>query len=450
MLNKIQNLEDIILTYQPHVLVITETWLHSDVQNSEIIPPSYTLIRRDRGSRGGGVAIAIKNNIKFTRLNGIDDHESIWCKLKFFGKTIILGGVYRPPNAPPEYLDSLYDYLLQNTNSRSNILITGDFNLPGINWCSLSHDGKDIKNSESLLLTAFTFSLTQLVSDATRISSSALLDLVFASSSLPDCSVSVKDGISDHQLLLLECPISGLRSYVKPSETFVRDYTHADDDAVISYMESLFPSFNDTNDVNELWSRFKDMVIHCESTYVPLKKKRINREYPWMNRDLIHQKRKIKRSRKRGNKKQLQSIVRNFKDKVRAARDQFFSCTLTSFMSEQPKKFWQYLSKDKSGITEIRTSGVSIDDPFTIANEFNAFFQSVFTMNASHAHLNPYTLRNPMPEVNLSKNGILSLLRNLDIKKSSGPDKICNVFLNRYATWVAEYLYVIYKTSLET
>lgn len=122
--------------------MVTETWLHSDVQNSEIMPPSYTLIRKDRGSRGGGVAIAIKNNIKFTRLNGISDHESIWCKIKFFGKTILLGGVYRPPNAPQEYLDSLYDYLLQNTNSRSNILITGDFNLPGINWCTFHMTAK--------------------------------------------------------------------------------------------------------------------------------------------------------------------------------------------------------------------------------------------------------------------------------------------------------------------
>lgn len=53
------------------------------------------------------------------------------------------------------------------------------------------------------------------------------------------------------------------------------------------------------------------MVIRCESTCVPLKKKRINREYPWMSRDVIHLKRKIKRSRKRGDRKQLQSVVRN-------------------------------------------------------------------------------------------------------------------------------------------
>lgn len=185
-MNKIELLEDIISNYQPHILVITETWLHSDVQNSEIVPPSYTLIRRDRGSRGGGVAIAIKKNVKFTRLDGIDNHESVWCRLKFFGKNITLGGIYRPPNAPPEYLETLYDYLLQNTNSRSNILITGDFNLPSIDWPSLSHNGKDSRNAESLLLIAFTFSLNQLVSDATRITSPNVLDLAFASSSLAE------------------------------------------------------------------------------------------------------------------------------------------------------------------------------------------------------------------------------------------------------------------------
>lgn len=182
-------------------------------------------------------------------------------KLKFFGKNITLGGVYRPPNAPPEYLEALYHYLLQNTNSRSNILITGDFNLPGINWSSLSHDGKDSKNAEPLLLTAFTFSLNQLVSEATRISSSSsVIDLAFVSSSLSDCSVSVKDGMSDHKLLVLACPISGSRSPVKPSDTFIRDYMHADDDAVLSDIESLFPYFSEIRDINELWSRFKHNI----------------------------------------------------------------------------------------------------------------------------------------------------------------------------------------------
>lgn len=110
VVNKSGSLEDVISCYHPHVLVITETWLHAHVQDSEVVPSTYRLIRKDRESRGGGVAIAIKNNIAFTLMDGIDNHESIWCKLKFRGKSILLGGVYRPPNASPKYLEAMHDY----------------------------------------------------------------------------------------------------------------------------------------------------------------------------------------------------------------------------------------------------------------------------------------------------------------------------------------------------
>lgn len=60
VVNKFGLLESLILTHNPHVIVITETWLHAGVQDSEVVPSPYKLLRKDRGSRGGGVAIAIK------------------------------------------------------------------------------------------------------------------------------------------------------------------------------------------------------------------------------------------------------------------------------------------------------------------------------------------------------------------------------------------------------
>lgn len=300
--------------------------MHAHVQDSEVVPSTYKLIRKDRESRGGGVAIAIKNNIVFTLLDGINNHESIWCKLKFLGKSILLGGVYRPPNASPEYLEAMHDYLADNTNSRSNIIITGDFNLPGINWSNFSHDGKDSKSAHALLTTTFNFCLHQLVSDDTRVnrSSSSLLDLALVSSSLQGCTVSVEDGISDHKLLALSCPVAGTRSFTKPSDTFVRDYTHADDNAVLNYLESRFDNFRQISDVNKMWSYFREIFLFCEQQYVPLKKKRTNREYPWFTREMIHLKRKIKRRRKSGNTSDLSSLISNLREQARSAKERFF------------------------------------------------------------------------------------------------------------------------------
>lgn len=54
-----------------------------------------------------------------------------------------------------------------------------------------------------------------------------------------------------------------------------------------------------------------------------------------------------------------------------------------------------------------------------------------------------------MPDVQITYEGIVSLLLNINVKKSIGPDGIPNDFLRRYAEWVAHYLYIIFNASIE-
>lgn len=55
-----------------------------------------------------------------------------------------------------------------------------------------------------------------------------------------------------------------------------------------------------------------------------------------------------------------------------------------------------------------------------------------------------------MEKLFINEEGILHLLNNLDLKKSTGPDSIPNAFLNRYAAWISKYLLIIFRVSLET
>lgn len=86
-----------VLDHDPYILVITETWLHADVSDAEITPPGYTVIRKDRGRRGGGVTVMIKSNISFTILPVESTIESVLIKTKLSSHTVFIGGVYRPP-----------------------------------------------------------------------------------------------------------------------------------------------------------------------------------------------------------------------------------------------------------------------------------------------------------------------------------------------------------------
>ena len=45
----------------PDIIAVTETWLTDKILDNEILPSDYSIIRKDRHTRGGGVMLAIKN-----------------------------------------------------------------------------------------------------------------------------------------------------------------------------------------------------------------------------------------------------------------------------------------------------------------------------------------------------------------------------------------------------
>lgn len=46
-----------LLLYEPDIAAIMETWLSPAVLDQEFAAPNYAVIRKDRPSRGGGVAL---------------------------------------------------------------------------------------------------------------------------------------------------------------------------------------------------------------------------------------------------------------------------------------------------------------------------------------------------------------------------------------------------------
>lgn len=195
IVNKVNELEHMLLQYDPHICVLTETWLHDMIRDDEIIPPGYKMQRRDRASRGGGVAIILKNSIDVFEIDQLEDHESLCLKVSIWGNTFVLCAVYRAPDSDDLFLSRLYDYLLKFRGK--NIIITGDFNLPSVNWNDLNYG---LSSSNDFILDMmFSLNLEQIVNDCTR--GSAILDLLFVSESFSNGTVHVERGISDHKLI---------------------------------------------------------------------------------------------------------------------------------------------------------------------------------------------------------------------------------------------------------
>lgn len=73
-MNKVDELECVLLQHDPHIIAITETWLHEDI--ADVFLGAYNVLRT---YRQGAEA-----RWRFTEvLPLIDTHESVWCKLFF-------------------------------------------------------------------------------------------------------------------------------------------------------------------------------------------------------------------------------------------------------------------------------------------------------------------------------------------------------------------------------
>ena len=59
ILPKFDELVCLCLASNPAVVCPTETWLCSDIVDTELLIPNYTIVRLDRNRHGGGAAIYI-------------------------------------------------------------------------------------------------------------------------------------------------------------------------------------------------------------------------------------------------------------------------------------------------------------------------------------------------------------------------------------------------------
>lgn len=184
----------------------------------------------------------------------------------------------------------------------------------------------------------------QIVKQATRVqgNSANILDLVFLTDHFPSDKVDVQllDGISDHHVVACSIAVHGLTIPSKSTVTYL-DFKNADDSSVVSYLSCEYCPFeelanNPGLNVELLWHRFKTIIFFCIESYIPSKIKRTKRHNPWINREIIHAKRKVKRRRKLLKKRpngetrlSLTSAITSMKSKIKTPKSFYLSNTLT-------------------------------------------------------------------------------------------------------------------------
>ena len=196
--NKIDELCGTVSSLSPDIVVITETWLSPNVNNSAINLNGFSTFRHDRqdGRRVGGVCVYVNDQLPVVHLKELSYPEVESLRLLIKPRrlprgfnSIILAAIYHPPQSDDR---ALLTHLIESLDSMltsypaSAIIIAGDFN-------QFRHS--QLCNS---------FSLKQVVKQATR--GSNILDKIFTNASkfynVPEILPPV--GFSDHYSVLIK------------------------------------------------------------------------------------------------------------------------------------------------------------------------------------------------------------------------------------------------------
>ena len=66
ILPKLDALRVEVSSTNPSVIALTETWLDTSIPNSELCIPGYSIVRRDRDRRGGGILLFVNDQLSIT------------------------------------------------------------------------------------------------------------------------------------------------------------------------------------------------------------------------------------------------------------------------------------------------------------------------------------------------------------------------------------------------
>ncbi len=183
--NKLVQLQNMIATDDIHMVVATETWLNSKVNDMEIFPSNYVVHRKDReetvtNKRGGGVLLAVTNGFASQRRCDLEPKDEILvCEITTPNSPKLMVIVcYRPPSGVSKTFSDNVIRTIKNTRAvTENILMLGDFNLPNVDWINCVHDGN---GAEAELCQFLNDVHLQQVNDIPSNVHGNMLDLVFS------------------------------------------------------------------------------------------------------------------------------------------------------------------------------------------------------------------------------------------------------------------------------
>lgn len=197
-------INNLTVTFQPDILLLSETRITKDINDSEIFIKDYNTFNVEAQNRHtGGVIAYVHENINCSIFLQDYKEKSWWIiilKISAANEILYIGLIYRSPTSSmAEFISYIEDILETNQFKNHKMLIMGDFN---IDMAGESYYAKKIKNIIQ------SNNMAQLVKDPTRttLKSATLIDLAIANKNHKIITKVVNEPkISDHDII--QCDI---------------------------------------------------------------------------------------------------------------------------------------------------------------------------------------------------------------------------------------------------
>ena len=333
------------------VILGSESWLNKNIASAELFPPTYDVYRKDRSDGYGDVLIAIKKVLIAEQVSYNGSCEAIFIKLPLDGKkTLIIGSAYRPPFSSSEYIEHLCSANndIHRRHRNAVFWFGGDFNLPDVNWESLSTESHStpVAISKCFLDMLGMCGLQQMVTFPTRLSRTLDLFLSNRPSLVNRCSP--LPGIGDHDLVLVDTNIMPHRQ--KPARRKIFLWKNADlsnmKKECLIFQDQLLQEFSSLSPVSDMWNAVKHFLTQLQNRHVPSKMSSTRFHQAWITTSL----KRLTRRKKRAFNKAKQSTspsdfsrYQKLKKETRSACKQAFNDYLTNIVSPDsivnPKRF---------------------------------------------------------------------------------------------------------------
>lgn len=373
---------------------------------------------------------------------------------------ILVACIYIPPNCSDMYHAEVIRSI-NNLNFTCDVIVSGDFNCPDINWSTLTGTHHF---SKSLCDVVFANNLMQHVSESTHIHGNCLdLILTNCQDRMSDFMVdsTTNSTLSDHYLVSAWIAVKNNLS-AKRGDEWRFNFALADFQDVDMHLAGKdFSRCFHAESIESAWFELKSIIMSVCRELIPSSPIPSYNNPVWFTAGIRHllncihsARRQVKSCDTPVRRAKVTVLEQKLQVKIDEARLEYETGLVTTFHSN-PTKLYRHLSslsKSKSRTQFIVHNGSPVHNPRDKVNIFNQFFNSTFTASD---YVLPATDSLPSPAKQLSNFSIDAFdvyraLIELDPHKAAGCDEINPSLLKYCATSLTDPIAHLLSLSLST